>query len=354
MRPLALVCSQCPGKVRVERKAGEMRARAVVFVARDEVAFQEIEVPQPQPTDVVVRVHYSWISPGTEGSFLRCERIGGETPFRPGDPLPFPLVAGYQKTGIIEWVGSEVEGLAVGEWVFASVSHVQGMFHSMGGHVSPAVTPADQVWKLPAGLSPVEASGLILTQVGYNCGTRAPVAQGEVAVVLGDGLVGQWSAQTLAWRGATVAMVGRHDFRLGRFRAAHSMTLNARQVDPVPRVQALAPAGVAVVVDTVGSIPAVEAFLPLMKHDGHIVSAGFYGEKGHMDIQKLRPRETSLHSPSGWTRSRVDATLALLAEGHLDAASLITHRFAVSKAREAWDTLVHGHDEALGVILEWE
>ena len=39
---------------------------------------------------------------------------------------------------------------------------------------------------------------------GYNCGTRAPLAPGEAAVVIGDGLVGHWAAQTLAWCGAAV------------------------------------------------------------------------------------------------------------------------------------------------------
>jgi len=84
------------------------------------VEFGEIELPEPGPEELVVRTRYSWISTGTETSFLRGERIGGDVPYRPGDPWPFPLVPGYQKAGIVESVGEAVEDVSVGEWFFAS------------------------------------------------------------------------------------------------------------------------------------------------------------------------------------------------------------------------------------------
>jgi len=40
---------------------------------------------------------------------------------------------------------------------------------------------------------------------------------GDLALVFGDGMVGLWTAQTLAWRGAEVILVGRHDERLRLF-----------------------------------------------------------------------------------------------------------------------------------------
>ncbi len=53
-----------------------MKAQAVVFTAPRQVEFMEIHCPDPGPEDVVVRLTHSWISNGTEGSFLRGERIG--------------------------------------------------------------------------------------------------------------------------------------------------------------------------------------------------------------------------------------------------------------------------------------
>jgi len=331
-----------------------VEARAVRFVDVNQVEWGIVEVPEPGPDDVVVDVRYSWISPGTEGSFLRGERTGGDTPYAPSDPWPFPRVPGYQKTGVVRAVGERVEGIVAGDWVFASVSRVAYGVTPMGGHVSPAVTPKDQIWKLPAGLSPEDASGLVLTQVGYNCGTRAPVAIGEWAVVLGDGLVGHWSAQTLAWRGARVIMLGHHAARLGRLVAPGSVAVNTAQEPALEAVRRLANGQVAVLVDTVGNVPSVESLLPTLKHDGHIVSAGFCGTEGRIDIQKLRLGEITLHCPSGWTRRRMDETLALLAAGWLDAGSLITHRYPAEQAAVAWRQIVSNRDETLGVILIWK
>ena len=88
-----------------------------------------VTTPAPGPSDVVVRVSHSWISNGTEGSFLRGERIEGDTPYSSAqDPWPFPIVAGYQKIGVVEWVGQDIDDLASGETVFATMGKVKGMY----------------------------------------------------------------------------------------------------------------------------------------------------------------------------------------------------------------------------------
>ncbi|MDF2720298.1 MAG: tdh 2 [Paenibacillus sp.] len=69
-----------------------MKAHAVVFTDKDQVEYKEIEVPEPGDNDVVIDVEYSWISTGTESSYLRAERIRGEVPYKEGDPWPFPIV----------------------------------------------------------------------------------------------------------------------------------------------------------------------------------------------------------------------------------------------------------------------
>jgi len=53
--------------------------------------------------------------------------------------------------------------------VFAAMGKVGGMFSPMRGHVSPSVSPRNQVWKLPPGADPLAFAGLVLAQVGYNC-----------------------------------------------------------------------------------------------------------------------------------------------------------------------------------------
>jgi len=331
-----------------------MKAEAVVFTAPNTVEFSQVTCPDPGSGDVVVRLTHSWISNGTEGSFLRCERIGGDTPYRPGDPWPFPIVAGYQKVGVVEHVGAGVDDIRIGETVFATMGKIEGMFDSRGGHVSPSVCARDQVWKLPPDLDPLAFSGLVLTQVGFNCGTRAPIRVGEGAIVVGDGLVGQWTAQTLCWRGARVLLVGRHPDRLIKFKSGslHHI-VNAREQDWTQAVRDLFPAGPAVAVDTVGSIPVVEELVPLMRRYGHIVSAGFYGHEDLLALQSLRLGELSVDLVSGWLKERMDQTLALVAAGHLKTLPLITHHFPARRAAEAWGLIETKNEPVLGVVLDW-
>ena len=336
-----------------------MMARAVVFSAPNVVEYADggsrlVHTPDPGPGDAVVRITHSWISNGTEGSFLRGERIAGDTAYRSGDPWPFPIVPGYQKVGLVEWFGSEITDLEVGELVFSAMGKVEGMFSAAGGHVSPSVSPRNQIWKLPKGVDPLAFSGLVLTQVGYNCGTRAPIEVGDWAVVVGDGMVGQWAAQTLAWRGASVVLVGHHDDRLAKFADRPlGHVVNARKQDWEHTVRDLAQGGVRVAVDTVGSILVVGKLMDLMKRYGHIVSAGFYGTEDLLGLQALRNGELSLDFVSGWSRERMDRTRDLIAAGYLETLSLITHRFPVEQVSEAWRLIAEKRESVLGVILDW-
>lgn len=332
-----------------------MKANAVVFTAPNKVEYAEVNCPDPGPNDVVVRVTHSWISNGTEGSYLRGERIAGDTPYRPGDPWPFPIVSGYQKIGIVEWVGANISDIMVGETVFAAFGKIDEMFEPRGGQVSPSVSPRDQIWKLPAGINPLAFAGLVLTQVGYNAGTRGALKVGDGAVVVGDGLVGQWTAQALSRRGAKVVIVGKHDDRLAKFAGGPlRLTLNANQCDWVQEAQKIFPDGVQISVDTVGSAKVIDDLFTLMKRGGHLVSAGFYGTEDRVALQPLRYRELALELVSGWVKERMDHTIAMIAAGNLDTLSLITHHFPVSQAAEAWRLIATKREPVLGVIFDWQ
>lgn len=331
-----------------------MHADAVVFTAPNTVEFTAVACPDPGPDDVVVRVTHSWISNGTEGSYLRGERVDGDTPYVEGDPWPFPVVAGYQKIGVVEQVGRNVTDLNVGETVFAATGHVEGMHHTYGGHVSPSVTPRRQVRKLPAGVDPLAFAGLVLTQVGYNAGVRAPIGIGEAAVVVGDGLVGQWTAQTLAWRGAEVLLVGRRPDRLARFGGRpYRYTCNARHDDWIEAARTRFPDGVQVGIDTVGSLEVMDGLRRAARRFGHLVSAGFYQTQDRLPLQPPRYGELTIDLVSGWTPDRLDDTLRLIAAGYLETLPLITHRFPVQQAADAWRLINARKDGVLGVVLDW-
>ena len=330
-----------------------MTSQAVVFTAPHTVEVGQVSCPDPGPGDVVVRTTHSWISNGTEGSYLRGERSDGDTPFQPGDPAPFPVVAGYQKIGVVESVGAEVTDLEIGETVFVTIGHVGGMHHDYGGHVSTSVSPRSEVFRLPPGVEPLAFAPLVLAQVGYNGGTRPPLEPGDPAVVVGDGLVGHWTAQTLAARGAEVVLVGRHGDRLERFRGPRRHTLDACVEDWVGALRDRFPDGVAVGVDTVGSLDVMGGLQATARRFGHLVSAGFYGPDDRLALQPPRYKELSVHLVSGWTRARLEATRTAVADGRLDTLSLLTHRFPVERAAEAWALIETKREPVLGVVLDW-
>lgn len=338
------------------------KADAVVTTSLGNVDFTQVTIPEPTSEDVVVNVSHSWISPGTERSFIMGERLNGETPRQHDDPLPFPLISGYQKVGTVEWVGKDVPNLAVDMKVFATVSNVDGMHFPRGGHISPSVVHHSQVWQLPDTPDPIAYSGVVLTQVGYNCGMRGDLTEGDVAIVIGDGLVGQWAAQTLIHRKARVLLVGKHPYRLDCFKdylqrktndSSQGRVVDITKEDVVEVVKEWATDGVQILVDTVGTMESVKQFMPLMKRNGHIASAGFLGTEGLIDIQELRHRELSLHAPSGWTATRIEDTMKLIANGVLQTESLITHRYPVSDAKKAFDLILHRKEPSLGIILDW-
>lgn len=331
-----------------------MQSQGVVFTGPNNVSYQAITCPDPGKSDVVVRITHSWISNGTEGSYLRGERSDGDTPYRAGDPLPFPVVAGYQKVGVAEWVGAEIHDIRVGETVFATIGKVEGMHHPYGGQVSPSVCPREQIWKLPPGANPLAYAGMVLAQVGYNGGTRPRVEVGDPALVFGDGMVGLWTAQTLAWRGAEVILVGRHDERLRLFTTRpFRHAINTRSTDWKEFIKTHFPGKLQVAVDTVGSIAFLESVLPYMRRFGHLVSAGFYGTSELLALQPPRYGELTIDLVSGWRRDRMDETLRMIAGGYLETLPLITHHFPVAKAADAWKLIESKTEPVLGVILDW-
>jgi len=313
-----------------------------------------VQCPDPGSRDVVIRITHSWISNGTEGSYLRGERSDGDTPWQPGDPPPFPVIAGYQKIGVVDWVGADVDDLAIGETVFATIGKVNGMHHDYGGHVSPSICPRHEVFKLPRDADPLAFAGLVLAQVGYNGGMRAPVDAGSAAVVVGDGLVGQWTAQTLSTRGVEVLLVGRHDDRLKHFASWPSAhIINTQRQEWTAAVRERFPKGVDVGVDTVGDVAVMAGLEKVARWLGHLVSAGFYGTEDLLPLQPPRYKELSIHLISGWTRERLLAAREAVADGRLKTLPLITHHFPVERTAEAWKLIESRREPVLGVILDW-
>lgn len=335
-----------------------MKSPAVLFTAKNRVEFGEVTIPDPAPGDMVVRTTHSWISNGTEGSFLRLERFDGVTPWQPHMPLPYPMVPGYQKVGVVEEVGKDVKGFREGQHVFVTITRAENVHFNFAGHILRGPAVANEVFAIPEGDDPLQYSGLVLTQVGTNSGSRPTVGEGCHALVIGDGMVGHWSAQTLQMRGAKVALVGRHDFRLILFTQKEGdLVLNSYDPAWLDRARNWAGGEFDIVVDTVGNEVNFDLnmkLVPMLKWGGHFVTAGHEGFKSWIDLRQFIYREATIHCPCGWTRPRLGWTLDLVHEKKITTTHLITHVFPAQHVDQAWQAIITRKDSTLGVILDWE
>jgi len=325
---------------------------AAVFTGPGQCEVREVPVPDPDPNEVLIRTEASIISNGTE-RWVWSGRF--HSPGQPSRAM-FPWIPGYQRVGTIEKLGCDVSGLSVGQRVAATISRFADEYaSSWGSHAALGVTDAGQCFALPDGIALEDVAGLVLTQVGYNGGTRPPVDPGDVAVLIGDGLVGQWAAQTLRARGAYVVLCGR---RPGRMRIAAEISadevVDTRSQDIAQVVSERWPGGVRIVDEAVGLLGNVELAFRLLCHDGHLVLNGYHPEGEHlMNIQWMHDKEVTCHGMAGWTRPRMEGTLQMIAEGKLKVREFITHEFRGEEANKAYRLVWEKSEDMLGVLLRW-
>ena len=152
----------------------------------DALSVDEIEVPQPDPGEALVRVHAAAIT--------RDELDW------PTDRLP--AIVSYELSGVVEQVAGDVGDLAVGDDVFALTG-----FDRDGVAAEHAVVPTEFLAPKPVGLSHVESAALPLAGLTAWQGlfVHGWLHEGERALILGAaGGVGHLATQLARWRGAYV------------------------------------------------------------------------------------------------------------------------------------------------------
>jgi 2-desacetyl-2-hydroxyethyl bacteriochlorophyllide A dehydrogenase len=326
-----------------------MQTEAIVFVETDKVALQSFEMPEPRSGEVQIRTEYSTISGGTEGWAFQNLFTWSAT--------RFPCVPGYQRVGVIESIGPDVTEWCVGDRVMATTGKWQSTINSFwGAHVALANTSATELYAIPDGVDSVDASGTVVAQVGYNAAYRAVLQTGDWVIVYGDGLIGQAAAQAARSRGARVILVGHRPERL-TLAAAHSAdSIINNHVDNVVEIVHSHTGGqpVTAILDSVQSEKAQHEYMPLLERGrGQIVYCGFTPGTTWADMGVLQQRELTTHFISGWTRPRMESTLALMAAGKMSLKPLITHLISYKNGPEMYRMNASKSQHFLGITLDW-
>lgn len=329
----------------------------VVFIEANLVKLEQVDLLPLAPDEIRVRTHASLLSPGTELAHL----TGRAWTAPDGRVMPqYPQVAGYSNAGEVVEVGDAAGSWNVGDRIASSLPHV-GI---------AALRVAQPMWGIPEGVSFEEGTFTTLSATVLN-GVRLGQPQlGEVAVVLGLGILGQMTSQFL--RHCGVEKVVGVDLDNHRIRAAHETggithSVNPQQTDPRASVLELSEGrGADVVYEVTGLTETFDLAFDLARFKGRVVALGSPRWPATVDMIKLHLKALHLvgaivssHPNPGnddnrWTREANGALfLRLVRSGVMKVAPLITHHFPYTEASKAYDLLVQKSEPALGVVLQW-
>ncbi len=171
--------------------------KQVMLHGANDWRYDDIPDAEPGPRDALVRIAACGIC-GTDVSYIHMGLI-------PGHPIPL----GHEMAGVVEWLGSEVSDLAVGDRVVVCPSDGTGGAMGTGGaqggltpvlHV-PDAASGRRLFKVPADMPLTTAALAEPAAVGMQAVNQSEAKPGDMVVVFGCGPIGLMSLATLADRG---------------------------------------------------------------------------------------------------------------------------------------------------------
>jgi predicted dehydrogenase/threonine dehydrogenase-like Zn-dependent dehydrogenase len=281
--------------------------------------------------------------------------------------LDQPLALGYSNVGVADEVGAEVATFRRGDRVVSN-----------GKHAELVCVPQNLCARVPDGVSDDAAAFTVLAAVGLQGIRLVEPTLGECVVVIGLGLIGLLTVQLLRAHGCRVLGL---DFDRARLELATRFGAEVVDLslggDPLERARAFSRGrgvdAVLITASTTKSDPVTQA-ARMCRQRGRIVLVGVSGlelERAEFYAKELSFRVSCSYGPGRhdaayeqgghdypvgfvrWTEQRnFEAVLDLMAAGTLDVLPLVTHRFALERAAEAYDLLA-GDEPSLGILLEY-
>lgn len=280
--------------------------------------------------------------------------------------LDQPLPMGYCNVGVVVEVGAGVSGFAVGDRVASN-----------GRHAEMVAVPVNLCARVPDEVADESAAFTVLGAIALQGIRLVQPTLGEAVVVMGLGLIGLMTVQLLKAQGCRVLGIDFDPQRLALARRFGAETIDLRGGEPVAAAVRFARGhgvdAVIVTASTRSSEPIHQA-AQMCRKRGRIVLVGVTGlELSRADFYEKEltfqvscsygpGRYDPLYEDKGhdypigfvrWTEQRnFEAVLDMLAEGRLDVASLVTHRFGIDDAARAYD-VVGGTEPSLGIVLRF-
>ncbi len=348
--------------------------KALVFKGPGSIVWEEVPPPRIQrPTDAIVKIETTTIC-GTDLHILK-----GDVP-----AVAAGRILGHEGVGVVTEIGEAVTELAVGDRVIVSCISacgkcgycLEGMYsHCLADEGAPGIgwilghlidgTQAEYVrvpfaetslHRVPPGIADEEAAMISdILPTGHEIGIRyGAVKPGDVVAVIGAGPVGLAAIATAGLYGPSRVIAIDIDAnrveQARRFGASDGVV--SSDDDWKEQVIALTDGlGVDVAIEAVG-IPATwDMCLEIVRPGGHVANVGVHGKPVTFPLDTAWIQNLTI--TTGLVNTDTSRMLIkLLAQGKIDAAGFISHRFELDDIMSAYDTFGRAAEtKALKVVM---
>jgi L-iditol 2-dehydrogenase len=328
-----------------------------------------VERPRPVPgaQEVLIRIESTGVC-GSDVHYYEDGRIGNQV-------ITPPLILGHEYAGVVEEAGSEADagllgkrvavepGIPCGRCEWCRTGHYnvcREMFFPGGPGCDGAFAEYIAVhhaycFPVPAGMSAAVAAMIEPLAVALHTVELAEVRPGDSVAIFGLGPIGLLTAQVSKLAGAgRVYGADLHAYRVAAG-AAHGVDAghDASREDARAAIwEATAGRGVDVAIDCTNRSAGMAQAVRVARPAGRCVLTGISGhEEDPLPVSDARRKELTLR----WCRRfrfNYPAAIALLADGRVDVASLITHSFPLERCPEALALVSETGDGVLKVSID--
>jgi len=319
----------------------------IEFTARGEMGFYDLRIPpDPGPTQILIRTHYSGITNGTERHALMGDfGYGGGYPGRHG----------YQHVGVVESVGSQVSAFSEGDIVFFGhyVGHRGWHIVDVGAGDPASYHLSHLCLKLPNDVQHEFCALFGVAGVGMRHVRRIHVAPAQNVWVAGMGPIGQFAAQAARAFGAyvTVTDINQNRLDVAKELGAHRV-INVSDPSGSKLLKQGGPYNC--IIDACGAASLLADIHKnrFLAHRGVIGALAVRAETTfHWGM--LHGLEGSIEVSCHFSLEDLGIILHFLRLGTIRIEPLVTHRVPITEAPRIYETMRDRPDSLLGVIFNW-
>lgn len=351
--------------------------KAAVFVRPGRIELQERPIPEIGPLEALLRITTTTIC-GTDVHIMK-----GEYPVREG------LVVGHEPVGVIEKLGTAVQGYREGQRVIAGAITPSGHSNAcLAGYCAQDGAGTPHGWKamggwkfgntidgcqaeyvrVPDAMANLAAVPDELTDeqvlmcpdimsTGFGGAESGNIRIGDTVAVFAQGPIGLCATVGARLMGATriIAVEGIPE-RCSVARALGAdEVIDFRTTDPADEIRRLTQGrGVDVAIEALGTQATFEAALRVLRPGGTLSSLGVYSRDLSVPLGALAAglgdhKIVTTLCPGG--KERMRRLMDVIASRRADLRTLVTHRFKLDQIEAAYELFSHQRDGVLKVAI---